>query len=213
MLPRLIKKDFLIVKKYVLLMAAVCLGFPILLLYRVPEYAGVLGYVMVTSISVFLLLMQLSLEEGLSPRAASLLCAAPYSRAMLVIARYCFLLLIFLGASLLFWLETLVFPGFGPLRPQVFLPSLLALSVFLGVYLPLQYRLGFENARFLLMLAILGVSFLFPQLLKMGAGDLISRLFTRGQALLSVGIPLASVLILTGSILTSIHIYRRRDLA
>ena len=41
MLLQLVKKEFLIVKKYVLLMAAVCILFPIFLLWRMPEFAGI----------------------------------------------------------------------------------------------------------------------------------------------------------------------------
>ena len=40
MLIQLVKKDFLIVKKYVLIMFAVCVIFPLFLIWRSPEYAG-----------------------------------------------------------------------------------------------------------------------------------------------------------------------------
>lgn len=209
---QLIKKDFLIVKKCVLLMAALCLGFPVLMLWQEPEYAGLPAFVLVSFLSIFILLMQLSLKEGLNPRAAAMLCAAPYSKTMLVMARYCFLLLVFLGSCLLFWLETVVLPGLGPLRPSVLLTAFLALSLFLGVYLPLYYWLGFERAKLLLSLAIMLFPVLFPQFLKLSAVPGISLLFTGDEALLSLGILLAGILILTGSALCSIRIYRRRDL-
>lgn len=53
MLIQLVKKDFLIVKKYVLIMFAVCVIFPLFLIWRSPEYAGILGFVLITIFSIF----------------------------------------------------------------------------------------------------------------------------------------------------------------
>ena len=63
MLLQLVKKDFLIVKKYVLLMIAVCVVFPLFLIWRSPEYAGILGFVLITIFSIFMLLQYVSLKE------------------------------------------------------------------------------------------------------------------------------------------------------
>ena len=67
MLFQLVKKDFLIVKKYVLLMVAVCILFPIFLMSRLTEYAGILGYVLVTVVSIFMLLQYVSIKETKMP--------------------------------------------------------------------------------------------------------------------------------------------------
>ena len=40
MLFQLVKKELIDCKKYVLIMFAVCIFFPVLLLWRSPEYAG-----------------------------------------------------------------------------------------------------------------------------------------------------------------------------
>lgn len=53
MLIQLVKKDFLIVKKYVLIMFAVCVIFPLFLIWRSPEYAGIVGFVLITIFSIF----------------------------------------------------------------------------------------------------------------------------------------------------------------
>ena len=52
MLFQLVKKDFLIVKKYVLLMVAVCILFPIFLMSRLTEYAGIFPDLLFCSFAV-----------------------------------------------------------------------------------------------------------------------------------------------------------------
>lgn len=44
MLFHLVKKDFLIVKKYVLLMLIVCILIPPFMLWRVPDFAGPMSF-------------------------------------------------------------------------------------------------------------------------------------------------------------------------
>lgn len=77
MLFQLVKKDFLIVKKYVLLMVAVCILFPIFLMSRLTEYAGILGYVLVTVVSIFMLLQYVSIKENTISESVNIaVCAA-----------------------------------------------------------------------------------------------------------------------------------------
>ena len=91
MLIQLVKKDFLIVKKYVLIMFAVCVIFPLFLIWRSPEYAGILGFVLITIFSIFMLLQYVSLKETQYPKASTLLCALPFPRKDIVLAKYIFI--------------------------------------------------------------------------------------------------------------------------
>lgn len=95
MLLQLVKKEFLIVKKYVLLMAAVCILFPIFLLWRMPEFAGIFGFGLVTVFSILMLLQYVSLKETQYPKASTLLCALPFSRKNIVLSRYIFCIVIY----------------------------------------------------------------------------------------------------------------------
>ena len=47
MLFHLVKKDFLIVKKYVLIMLVAAIAIPPVMLWRAPEYGGVMGFILV----------------------------------------------------------------------------------------------------------------------------------------------------------------------
>ena len=80
MLWYLLKKDILIIKKYVLIMLAAAVLIPPFMLWRVPEYAGILGFMLSVIFCVLILLQYISLKEYQFPKAASLLCAATFSK-------------------------------------------------------------------------------------------------------------------------------------
>ncbi len=86
MLFQLVKKDFLLVRKYVLIMFIFCIFVPPFLILRLPEYAGIMGFVLITVYSVFMLLQYVSLKETQFPKVSALLCALPYSRKDLVLS-------------------------------------------------------------------------------------------------------------------------------
>lgn len=213
MLLQLVKKDFLIVKKYVLLMFLVCLVIPPFMLWRVPQYAGAMGFVLSGIFASFMLFQYSSMKECQYPKAAALLCAAPYPRKYLVLSKYIFCLIIYVACCGIFWAETLVLPGLGGFHAV--LPALLffVLAVFFGIYLPVQYKLGYEKTKFIFILVIMATPFLLPQLLKLNhsagpapwsvvpAPVLCGAAFLLGLALLAV------------SALISIRLYARTDLA
>ena len=147
MLFQLVKKDFLIVKKYVLIMFAVCILFPVFLLWRSPEYAGILGFVLITIFSIFMLLQYVSLKETQYPKASTLLCALPFSRKNIVLSKYIFCILIYLACCLIFGIETLIFPQLRSIGYKVPILLFMVVSLFLGVYLPAQYKLGYEKTK------------------------------------------------------------------
>ena len=95
MLWYLLKKDILIIKKYVLIMLAAAVLIPPFMLWRVPEYAGILGFMLSVIFCVLILLQYISLKEYQFPKAASLLCAATFSRKMMVLSLYIFCIAVY----------------------------------------------------------------------------------------------------------------------
>ena len=95
MLWYLLKKDILIIKKYVLIMLAAAVLIPPFMLWRVPEYAGILGFMLSVIFCVLILLQYISLKEYQFPKAASLLCAATFSRKMMVLSQYIFCITVY----------------------------------------------------------------------------------------------------------------------
>lgn len=212
MLFNLIKKDILIVKKYVLIMLVAAVLIPPFMLWRAPEYTGVLGFMLSVIFCVFMLLQYVSLKEYQFPKAATLLCAAPFSRKMMVLSKYVFCMAVYVACCIIYAIETLAIPGLGTADATLFLLMFLMTSVFIGVYLPVQYKLGYEKTRFAFVVVIMASPFILPQLMKMenvGLGFLsrISPLLVYGSILLF------SCVVLIISVILSMKFYCETDLA
>lgn len=198
MLFHLIKKDILIIKKYVLIMLAAAVLIPPFMLWRAPQYTGVLGFMLSVIFCVFMLLQYVSLKEYQFPKAATLLCAAPYSRRMIVLSKYIFCMATYLICCVIYGIETLIVPGLGSCDLKLFVLMFFIISVFIGIYLPIQYKLGYEKTKFAFVVVIMASPIILPQLMKMENINLdFLSLFSPilaygGMTLLSLGILIAS---------------------
>lgn len=212
MLFHLLKKDFLIVKKYVLIMMAAAIVIPVFMLWRAPEYKGTLGFAISVIFAVFMLLQYVSLKEYQFPGAAALLCAAPFSRKMMVLSKYVFCITIYALCCVIYGIETVVVPGLGTLDIRLFIILFFVTSVFIGVYLPLQYKLGYDRTKFAFTVVIMASPFILPQLLKM---ESLRFCFFSGysSALVCGASALAGFGILAVSVFVSVKFYENTDLA
>ena len=138
MVLTLLKKDFLIVKKYVRIMLACIILIPPVMRWRTPEFTGVLGFILSVIFAVAMLLQYVSLKEYQFPKAAALLCAAPFTRKAMVLSKYLFCMVIYGICCVVFKLETLVIPGLGTADMALFAMMFLVTAVFIGLYLPVQ---------------------------------------------------------------------------
>lgn len=212
MLFHLIKKDFLIVKKYVLIVFLIAAIIPPVMLWRVPEYKGILGFILAAVYAVFMLLQYVSLKEYQFPKAAALLCATPFSRKMIVLSKYIFCIIIYMACCAIYGVETLIIPKLGTPSIKLMIFIFFVISVFIGVYLPVQYKFGYEKTKFVFMIIIMASPVIFSLLLKMEKLNLdfissVSPFLTYG------GIALFSMMMLVMSVWVSVKFYNKADLA
>ena len=212
MLFHLIKKDFLIVKKYVLLMLLVSIFIPLFVLWRVPELGGETGFVLSAIFAVFMLLQYVSMKEYQYPKVSALLCSTPYPRKTLVLSKYGFCILVYIFCCIIYWIESFLFPGLGKLNINLISTMLLLVSIFIGIYLPVQFKLGYEKTKFVFVIIIMASPFLLPQLTKINGGISLSIIQSVSPMLLSSLIALISILITLVSAFISIKIFDNVDL-
>ena len=212
MLFHLIKKDFLIVKKYVLIMLVAAILIPPVMRWRTPEFAGTFGFILSVIFSVFMLLQYVSLKEYQYPKAATLLCATPFSRSMMVLSKYFFCILIYVACCIIFGIETLLIPGLGTSSIALFILMFFVTSVFIGIYFPIQYKLGYEKTKFAFAVIIVASPFVLPVLMRM---DTVNWDFFASIPvyLLYGGVLAGGIIILLLSSILSIKIYNATDLA
>lgn len=211
MLFHLIRKDFLIVKKYVLIMVMAAIAIPPFMLWRAPEYAGIFGFTFSIIFSVFMLLQYVSLKEYQFPKAATLLCSTPFSRKMMVLSKYIICIAMYITCCIVFGIETLFISGLGVFNVKLCMLMFLVVSAFIGIYLPVQYKLGYEKTKFAFVVVIMASPFIFPQLLKLESLNL--DFFQKVSPFVIYGsIITISLIVLTVSALLSIKIYDDEDL-
>ena len=212
MLFHLVKKEFLIVKKYVLIMLIAAILIPPVMRWRTPEFAGTFGFILSVIFSIFMLLQYVSLKEHQFPKAAMLLCAAPFSRSIMVLSKYIFCIVIYVACCIIFGIETLLIPGLGTSGIELFILMFFVTSVVIGIYLPIQYKLGYEKTKFAFAVIIVASPFILPMLMRMDTVNL--DFFVAIPAYIVYGGVFAGgFIILVLSSMLSIKIYNETDLA
>ena len=211
MLFALLRKDFLIVKKYVLIMLLFIVLIPPFMRWRTPEFTGVLGFILSVIFSVFMLLQYVSLKEYQSPKAATLLCATPFTRKAMVLSKYIFCMVIYVVCCIIFGIETLVIHGLGAADIKMFALMFLVISIFISVYLPIQYKLGYEKTKFAFVVIIMASPMILPLLMRTEVFNL-NFPFMLSSYLFCGGIVLIGLIVLAISMFLSIKIYNEADL-
>ena len=212
MLFALLKKDFLIVKKYVLIMIVVAALIPPFMRWQTPEFSGAFGFILSVIFSVFMLLQYVSIKEYQFPKAATLLCAAPFSRKMMVLSKYVFCMVIYSACCIIYGMETLLIPELGTPDIRLFVLMLLAISVFIGVYLPVQYKWGFDRTKYIFTVVIIASPMYLPVLMRANRAD-PGLLAALSPAAFYGGVVLIGLAVLAVSASLSVAIYAKADLA
>ncbi len=212
MLFSLVKKDFLIVKKYVGIMLIVSFLIPPFMIWRTPEAAGAMGFTLAVIFSIFMLTQYVSLKEYQYPKATTLLCATPYPRKMIVLSKYCFCLVIYAVCCLIYGIDTLIFPRLGTFDIRMAVMTFLAVTIFLSVYFPALYKLGYEKTKFIFVIVIMASPVLFAFLFKPENRIKFDFLDTISTAMITAfGVVISLAIFLISAIL-SIKFFENRDL-
>ncbi|HBC92467.1 MAG TPA: ABC-2 transporter permease [Pelotomaculum sp.] len=165
----LVKKDFLLVKKYLALTVVLAFGIPLFVAWQAPGMMGFAVFLITVIFTVYIPLQSVSLAEAKYPKATALLCTAPYRRSAVVKARYVFFLIIFIFCCLAYAILSLLAPQMEMLSTMDVVITFLIFSIVFGIYIPLQYKFGFEKTKYLLMVLLFATSFLMPSIVKMFA--------------------------------------------
>ncbi|MCB2306221.1 ABC-2 transporter permease [Clostridium estertheticum] len=218
MLFNLVKKDFLLIKKYFPLLVALPFIVTFLIMIQAshmtqePQILGLIVFVLSVTFTVFMLYQYVLMAEMKYPKAEALLCSTPYSRSILVKARYVFLLLLFAYCCVAYNVLALLFAKIEYLTQFNYIITLLLSVILFGVYTPVQYKLGFEKTKYFFMIVIMGSPFLITLLLKFNIKlnfTGLSAMTILVQYLISIAAIIAIIFI---SMNISIKIYSKKEL-
>lgn len=113
---------------------------------------------------------------------------------------------------IIFGIETLLIPGLGTADIKLFTLMFLVIAVFIGIYLPVQYKLGYEKTKFAFAAIIVASPFILPLLMRMESLNL-NFLATFSPYLIYGGFVLLGLVVLAISAGVSVKIYDKADLA
>ena len=212
MLLHLVKKDILLVKKYLPLLMILPFAIPILVMIQVSQLLGLSAFLLSVIFAMFMLYQYILMAEMKYPKAEALLCSTPYSRSNIVKARYIFLLLIFAYCCVAYNILALLFAKIEYLTPSSYLITLLISVILLGIYTPIQYKLGFEKTKYFFMILIMGTPFLITILAKVNIKFTFTDLPALPMFVQYLILIVAIIAILFISMNVSIKIYLKKEL-
>ena len=153
-------------------------------------------------------LKYVSLKQTQYHKASTLICSIPFPRNDIVLAKYIFCITIYFACCLIFGIETLLFPQLRNIGFEIPVILFLIVSLFLGVYLPVQYKFGYEKTKLFFVVLIMASPFVLAQSLKM-KNSLNINIFENINPIFFFNVSLViSVLILTIFSAISIKIFK-----
>ncbi|GBF75403.1 ABC-2 transporter family protein [Paenibacillus sp. 598K] len=212
MIYHLILKDLRLGKRYWALLPIAAVAIPFYIVSKAAAATSV-AFALSSLFIVYLFFNSVSMAEE-KYRGAAYLCATPYTRKTLVLGKYALILLLIGACYILYTLAALAAPERLPvLGIQELGYSLLLLAAVFGLFLPIQYRLGYEKSRLVFFFFI----FLMPFLLPYAVGELdgssllgsMAGIAPVAQGVLAMA---AAAILLLGSIAVSVRIYARQSL-
>lgn len=208
----LFKKEFLLIKRNILWMSGIIVLLPILITLSTDrESIEGIGLVYAGVLITLLCVQYLSLADYQFPKGEALLATLPYSKKQMILARYSFCFSVPLIMTLLFALETQLIAKIQLLSLGAFISLICIITLFLSVYLPVQYRFGYEKTRFIFLVSILVLTLGSNVYLSQIGKVIIQNFATLSDKQFTV-ILLGSCIALLGlSIVVSIKIYENKD--
>lgn len=211
MLLNLIKKDCLIIKKYLILMLGIALIIPLFMYWRMPSLLGFCTLLLSTIIVELMLTQSVSLVETKYPKATALLCSAPYPRQLLVVGKYIFTLFIFAYCCIVYSIEACLVPNMKQISVLDIMIAYLVVATIYGIYSPFQYKYGYEKTKYFFVIVIMVTPFILPAVIKhIPAFDL--KYLSLSTLAFSIALFIISTIISLISLKASINIFRTKEL-
>ena len=212
MILHLIKKDFLLAKRYILIIAGIVFAVPLIITGSSAQLVGASAFIMTVVYAEFIFNQQISMTELRYSGANALLCAAPYSRKNIVTAKYIFSLIIFAACCLVYSSVALIVPQLIDFSLGSVLAALLSVTILYGIYTPVQFKFGIEKTRFIFIVFLSGAAASTQAITQAAAKINLTFLEKVPEAVLALSLLITSAIIWTVSLKISIKIFEAKEI-
>lgn len=215
MLISLVKKDFILVKKELLILFIAAVGVPVYVTIQLGPSAGkAVGFFISALFIEYLLFSSVSTSE-FKYKGSSLLCATPYARDTMVKAKYLFLMINF-ACVFIIYVGTALLTNIGMTLLNIydFGICFLLIAAFFGIVIPFQYKFGFQKTKYITLFIVFITPFSVPFLVKWIHENNINLSFSFPFSKMILGLMLCLLALLIGyiSMIISINIYSKKNL-
>ncbi|MDM5186163.1 ABC-2 transporter permease [Bacillus sp. DX4.1] len=215
MLINLVMKDFILVKKYFLILLVYATIAPIYISTQLHlNDGGLVSFLLTVIVMELILFSTLSKFED-QYKGAALLCATPYTRNAFVKAKYLFLFVIFICVSIIRIITSVIIPsGIEKLSVNALGITFLIFSILFGILLPVQFKFGYDKTKLISFFTVFLIPFVAPTLIKGVQSSHIgfTTTFPFSSIVLAWMPCFISIVICLISMVISLKIYAKKDL-
>lgn len=220
MIYSIVKKDFILAKKYLMLMLVFAIVGPIFIESKVGFIdGGFLSFFVTAFFIQYMLFNSISMSEY-KYKGSLHLCITPYTRKLLVRGKYLFIIITFIMSTLIYLgLASLGTINVPILEMVISLPmitvkdvgiSFLIISSLFGVFIPLQYRFGYEKTKYIAAVFTFISPFILPKIVYIVQSKNMG--LSNNSIYLDI-VPFVLVIIVgVVSMYVSTYIYSKKDL-
>lgn len=214
MLFSLVKKDFLLVKKYLLIFIAFAIGESIIININSTSKTATLGFFMLIIVIEYVLnSMVWQLEDKY--KGSILLCTTPYTRKALVESRYLFVFVTFMCNCVIYVVTSHIAPA-NMIKINIFEIGicLLVVAIFFDATIPALYKFGFIKLRNILVIIVCVLPIIGGYIAKRLQASNINFNYINSlpNIVINLGPYVLTLIITLISMLLSINIYSKKDL-
>lgn len=214
MLFNLLKKDFILTKKYLIYLLIYAAVMPVVFTKTDAQVKGTSTFIYIAMLLEYMMLSTVWTSEEKN-KGSMLLCTTPYTRKSLVKEKYLFVLAVFMLNFIIYTAITLFLPiGMEKLSILGFGIALLLSAIVFGIYIPILYKFGLQKSRYIGMIILFATIFGSPKLLSWMSLNHISINFNISNIsmILNSIIYLLALSIGLISMYISIGVYAKKDL-
>lgn len=167
MILHLIKKDFLLIKNYLVLLVGLSILIPIYISRQASVIgAGYISLLISEILITYMLYGSVSTKEQ-KAKGSILIITTPYGRRAFVQAKYLFILVLYTVCLVLYILTSFFdIAGLAPITVSSIGTTLLVIVIYFGISLPIEFKYGYDATRYISVIAIMSSTFLLPQIAK-----------------------------------------------
>lgn len=211
----LVKKDLFLDKTYLLVTILLSFGIPLFIAKSLKDVMDINGIdVIALMLSSFYCYFMMFSKIGLIEdkyKSVEYLLLTPISRKMIVMAKYFLFVIIFIFSIVGYIIDSFIFIDIKTTDLATISIVFLIGCIFMGIYIPLELKVGYEKVKFYLMIIVIATPLCVGGIGKSVTEDMVKRV----NEIIGTLIPyfsIISILILLASYYVANRIYEKKDI-